>query len=125
MSEHKSIIVAEHNSERSSLASYVTGYIFSVYLTLAAYLMVYNHWYKRTLLLILIVGLALVQFIVQLVFFMHLGRETKPRWKLAVLIGMIGVVLILVVGSLWIMSNLSYRMTPKQMNTYMLNQQGL
>jgi hypothetical protein len=34
------------------------------------------------------------------------------------------VVLILVFGSIWIMNNLNYRMTPEQINTYMNNQGG-
>jgi cytochrome o ubiquinol oxidase operon protein cyoD len=125
MSDHTHVIVAHHDTARGTLASYVTGYIFSVYLTFAAYLAVYNHLFKHLVLTGVIVGLALVQFIVQLVFFLHLGRETKPRWRLAVLIFMIIIVLILVVGSLWIMSNLNYHMTPPQMNNYMMHQQGL
>lgn len=68
--------------------------------------------------------LALAQFFAQLYYFLHLGRETKPRWKLLVLCFMILVVLIIVVGSIWIMYNLNYRMSPQQMNTYMLNQNG-
>jgi cytochrome o ubiquinol oxidase subunit IV len=94
-------------------------------LTFAAYLMVYNHLFSNIVLTTVIVILALVQFIVQVVFFLHLGRETKPRWKLAVMLFMIMVVLILVGGSLWIMSNLTVRMTPQQENNYMNNQQGL
>lgn len=125
MSARPQVIVAHHDTGRGTLASYVSGYIFSVYLTIAAYLAVYNHLFSNTALLIIIVALAIVQFLVQLVFFLHLGRETRPRWKLAVLLFMLLVVMILVFGSLWIMSSLNYRMTPAQMNQYMNNQQGL
>lgn len=125
MSKHDKVVVAQHDTSRGTLASYVTGYIFSIYLTFAAYLMVYNHLFSNSVLTAVIVILALVQFIIQVVFFLHLGRETKPRWKLGVMLFMIMVVLILVGGSLWIMSNLNYRMTPQQMNNYMNNQQGL
>jgi cytochrome o ubiquinol oxidase operon protein cyoD len=125
MSQHDKVVVAQHDTNRGTLASYVTGYIFSIYLTFAAYLMVYNHLFSNIVLTTVIVILALVQFIIQVVFFLHLGRETKPRWKLAVMLFMIMVVLILVGGSLWIMSNLNVRMTPQQQNNYMNNQQGL
>jgi cytochrome o ubiquinol oxidase operon protein cyoD len=125
MSKQDKVVVAQHDTNRGTLASYVTGYIFSIYLTFAAYLMVYNHLFSNIVLTTVIVILALVQFIVQVLFFLHLGRETKPRWKLAVMLFMIMVVLILVGGSLWIMSNLNTRMTPQQMNNYMNNQQGL
>jgi cytochrome o ubiquinol oxidase operon protein cyoD len=125
MSGQKKMVVAHHESSSSTLATYVTGYIFSVYLTVTAYLLVYNHSFSHIVLLSAIIALALIQFIVQIVFFLHLGRETRPRWKLAVLIMMIVVVLILVVGSLWIMQNLNVRMTPQQENNYMNSQQGI
>jgi cytochrome o ubiquinol oxidase operon protein cyoD len=105
------------------LRTYVSGYVLSMALTLAAYLSVTHPAFSSTTLVVIIIGLALVQFLVQLVFFLHLGQETKPRWKLFVFIFMIMVVLIIVLGSLWIMNNLNYRMTPQQVNNY-LNDQG-
>ncbi|MFI5270878.1 MAG: cytochrome o ubiquinol oxidase subunit IV [Candidatus Saccharimonadales bacterium] len=112
-------------TEKGTLASYVTGFIFSVYLTVTAYLAVYNHAFSTFRLTAFIIVLAVVQFVVQMVFFLHIGKERKPRWKFVVMLFMIVVLLILVLGSLWIMSNLNYRMTPEQMNNYMRNQQGL
>jgi cytochrome o ubiquinol oxidase operon protein cyoD len=114
----------KHEEGQATLSSYVIGYIISVYLTVTAYLLVRNHMNSHAILLSLIIGLALVQFIVQLLFFLHLGRETKPRWKLLVFSFMIVIVCIIVFGSLWIMDNLNYRMTPSQMNTYMNDQSG-
>ena len=125
MSKHIQTVVAEHDTARGTLAGYVSGYIFAVYLTVTAYLAVYNHLFSNTTLLVVIVALAMVQFIVHLIFFLHLARETKPRWKLAVTLFMIMVVSILVGGSLWIMSSLNVRMTPQQENNYMNNQQGI
>lgn len=111
-------------SDRGSYASYITGFILSIFLTLAAYVTVVQHVLSGGQLVGVIIGLALVQFLVQLFFFLHLGRESRPRWKLFVLFFMILVVLILVLGSIWIMYNLNYRMTPQQMNQYMTNQDG-
>jgi cytochrome o ubiquinol oxidase operon protein cyoD len=126
MSEHRRAIVGHHDSStRGTLASYVTGYIFSIYLTITAWLLVRNHLLQKTPLLILIILLALAQFMVQIFFFLHLGRERKPRWRLIVFFGMVAIVLILVIGSLWIMTTLRYRMTIPQMENYMNQQQGL
>ena len=126
MSTHNShMIVSSHDTDRGTPRMYVTGFASSLVLTVTAYLFVTHHALSRRVLIGAIVALALVQFLVQLVFFLHLGRETKPRWKLAVFLFMIMVVLILVFGSLWIMTNLNYRMTPAQINTYMNNQSGL
>jgi cytochrome o ubiquinol oxidase subunit IV len=112
--------------EQAKLRTYISGYILSVVLTLAAYLAVTHHHLGSNQWIIgFICGLAIVQFLVQLIFFLHLRAETKPRWKLFVLLLMLLVVLILVIGSLWIMHNLNYRMTPQQINTYMRNQDNL
>jgi cytochrome o ubiquinol oxidase operon protein cyoD len=59
------------------------------------------------------------------VFFLHLGRETKPRWKLAVFVGMIIIVAILAFGSLWIMANLNYHMAPSQTDTFIVKDEGI
>lgn len=106
------------------LRAYVAGYILSVFLTITAYLIITNHLGGKVVLVALVVGLALAQFLVQLFFFLDLGREMGPRWKLLVFLCMTLVVSILVFGSLWIMANLNYRMSPQQINTYMNNQQG-
>jgi len=48
-----------------------------------------------------------------LIFFLHLGIESKPRWNLLVFYFMVVVLAILLYGSFWIMSNLDYRMMGK------------
>ncbi len=118
-------IVSRHETDQPTLRAYVTGFVISLYLTITAYLLVAHHLLSRGAVIAAVVGLALTQFLVQLIFFLHLGRETKPRWKLMVFLFMILVVLILVFGSLWIMSNLNYRMTSGQVNTYLRSQDGL
>lgn len=124
MSDHSKVVVsrAEHNA---SLRNYVTGFVLSVSLTLIAYVAVTGSIFNRRQLIALISCLAFVQFVVQLVFFLHLGRETKPRWKLFVFLFMVLIVGIIVVGSLWIMNNLNYRMTPEEMTQYLESQEGL
>ena len=117
---------ARHISEHATLTSYVTGFVFSIALTVLAYIAATQHTLSRRMLISTIAGLAVTQFLVQLVFFLHLGRETKPRWKLLVFGLMILVVAILVIGSLWIMYNLNYNMmSPSDMNGYLHDQDGL
>ncbi|HUA13474.1 MAG TPA: cytochrome o ubiquinol oxidase subunit IV [Candidatus Sulfotelmatobacter sp.] len=126
MSKEKPVaVVSKHSTEYGTLRTYFTGYILSIILTLGAYLLVVNrHTIERSVVLILIVAFALIQFLVQLYYFLHLGKETKPRWKLFVFGFMVSVVLILVFGSIWIMNHLNTRMTPAQVNTYLSNQGG-
>lgn len=114
-----------------SLRGYIIGFVLSLLLTLVAYLFVNEHvgsshsLFPHELLVPLLAVFALSQFVVQLVFFLHLGTETRPRWKLLVFWFMIIVVLILVVGSLWIMQNLNYNMmSPEETTIYMKDHQG-
>jgi len=124
MSKEQDVIVAEHELSEGNLKSYITGFLLSIALTLSAYFMVVRRSFTADRIIAVIVALALIQFLVQMFFFLHLGKETKPRWKLFVVVFMIMIVLILVFGSIWIMNNLNYRMSPEQINTYLNNQGG-
>lgn len=73
------------------------GYLASILLTLAAYLMVLDHLIPTTALIVVILCLAAVQAVVQLGFFMHLRESVGPAWHLlalslgsAVAIGIVG-----------------------------------
>lgn len=109
----------------SKLGKYVTGYLLSIYLTLSAYLLVVNHAFDNTFMVTILVILAVLQFFVQLVYFLHLSANRNDRWRLVVFGFMVLVVGILLGGSIWIMNNLTYRMTPQQVDNYMNSQDTL
>jgi cytochrome o ubiquinol oxidase operon protein cyoD len=109
-----------------TLSSYVFGFLCSLLLTITAYLLVIYHVFSNRLLIAAIISLAVVQFSVQLIFFLHLDRSSKPRWNLLVSLFAFIVLTILVLGSLWIMSHLNYNMmTPQETNTYILNDERI
>lgn len=114
------------NRAHATLATYIAGFVLSVALTLVAYTLVVNQAFStRTILVAVIVGLAVVQFVVQMVFFLHLGRETRPRWNLIVFGFMLLVLFILVLGTLWIMHNLDYHMgTPEELEQQIIEDEG-
>ena len=89
--------------------SYLIGFFSSLLLTAASFIIVMAKIFSGPLLIYTIIGLALVQAIFQLLFFMHLGQEDKPRWETIVFCFMVMVLLIIVVGSLWIMYDLNDR----------------
>ena len=131
MRREQAAVHAQHdNGDHATLGLYISGFILSLVFTLTSFGLVEAHVrsgharFSHPVLIGATMVLALAQFVAQIYFFLHLGRETKPRWKLLVLGFMVLVVLIVVIGSVWIMYNLNYRMTPQQMNTYMLNQNG-
>lgn len=122
MNEEKSI-VGEHSDHPLSYRKYILGFVLSVVLTLLAYLLVTQKAGDTNTIMAYISGLAVVQFLVQMVFFLHIGEERKPRWKQMVMWFMLGTVVIVVLGSVWIMNNLDYRMmSPEHTLEYLKSQ---
>jgi cytochrome o ubiquinol oxidase subunit IV len=107
-----------------ALKAYVTGFVISIILTVCSFGAISLHLLPSSDLLLVIVGLAMTQFIIQLIFFLHLGQERGPRWNLVVLLSTIGLVFIVVIGSIWIMNHLNYNMSPAQINNYIYSQDG-
>lgn len=111
-----------------SLISYILGYVLSVTLTLAAFFVVLRPGFFNlgsSGVISAILSLAVIQLVVQLIFFLHIGDESEGRWNLATFLTTVSVVLIIVVGSLWIMAHLNYNMSSEQMNSYLIKQEGM
>lgn len=106
------------------------GFISSIVLTLAAYTLVDIHinslheTISHEVLIPTIMVLAFVQLLIQLIYFLHLNRESGPRWNLFVFLSTAALLVVVIGGSLWIMNHLNYHMTPVQMNQYMQDHQG-
>lgn len=112
---------SDNSSLRRQVVRYVAGFVSALILTFVAYWLVASKAVEGGWLIALLMGLAVVQFIVQLVFFLHVGGEARPRWNLTALSFMLIMLIVIVAGSLWIMNNLNYNMmmTPEQMEDYM------
>lgn len=96
-----------------TLKSYVIGFLASILLTGLSFLLVITKAFSEQVLIHSIIGLAILQAVVQLLFFLHVGQEAKPRWETLVFYFMVMVLLIVVVGSLWIMFDLDNRLMPQ------------
>ncbi|HET6924770.1 MAG TPA: cytochrome C oxidase subunit IV family protein [Candidatus Saccharimonadales bacterium] len=125
MNKPEKIVVGSHEEPPVNLATYIIGYVLSLGFTLTAYELVVHRVLSFAWLLTDIIVLAFGQFIVQLVCFLHLGLERKPRWKLLVFGMMISIILIIIIGTIWIMANLNYNMLPRNLNQYMHTNEGL
>lgn len=114
-----------------TLVSYIFGFLLSVILTLTAYILATMHissaheTISHSVLMWLLVGLAMVQLAVQLVFFLHIFNESKTKWNFLFFVGTFMGVLLVVVMSIWIMSHLNYNMTPEQMKSHILKDEGI
>ena len=115
------------NTRSHFYRGYLVGFILSLALTGTAYWFVLQHTFPFLFVVGWVVLLALLQFVVQVMCFLHLGRESVSRERLILLICAAIVVLILVSGSIWIMVTLNSRMMPssEQMTQYMDSQQGI
>ena len=106
-------------------SAYVVGFLLALLLTVCSYVLVTTHAFASTTIMIIIAGLAVIQLAVQLIFFLHLDREQKPHWNLVTFLLTIGALVVLVFGSLWIMSNLNYNMHPKSdAEEYIIKDEG-
>ena len=102
-----------------TIKSYVIGFTASLLLTLISFYLVGAKVLSGQTLIYTIVGLAFVQAIVQLLFFLHLGQEAKPRWETLIFYFMVLVLLIVVLGTLWIMHDLDERVMGNMMTKEM------
>jgi len=106
MSKHVSLM------QEKSFKLYVQGFVLSLLFTLAAYLFATNSSGGGLLFGIVLAIFAFGQLITQLICFLHLDQEAKPRYNQMSFIYAALTVFAIVAGSLWIMHNLHYNMTP-------------
>lgn len=95
-----------------TLYAYLMGFVFSLILTGSAFFLVAERLLPDSTLIVTIIGLGIMQATAQVLFFLHVGQEDKPRWETLVFLFMILVLLIIVVGTLWIMFDLHHRLMP-------------
>lgn len=120
------------NIKNKALRSYTIGYAFSIFLTFVAFGLTMKHvdsghyFISHEMIIPVILGLALIQLVIQLIFFLHVLKEDKPKWNLLFFIGTFGLVFLLVAASLVIMNNLNkYHVTPESATEYILIDEGI
>lgn len=110
MSNHNNEIHTPSGVAHGTLGSYIVGFILSIILTVIPYTLVVNHIVTGNNLIIAIVACAAIQLIVQLIYFLHLSFAPNQQWTLISFVFTFLILVILVVGSLWIMYHLNLNM---------------
>lgn len=116
---------------RAAMQAYGVGFLFATALTIAAFVLVWAYTtsdgaiYSRGLLIFMLAVLAVLQLLVQVIFFLHLSAERRARLTLISAIFTVVVTLMIVVGSLWIMQNLNYNMMPSDVNQYVQQEENI
>jgi cytochrome o ubiquinol oxidase operon protein cyoD len=110
---------------RAGIGMYALGLVLSLALTIGAYALAQAAPGMSGNTMALLAALALLQFAVQTACFLHAGPHLSHA-RAAMFSAAIVVVVILVGGSIWIMTNLNGRMMPgmTQMEQYMQDQDG-
>ena len=105
-------MIDAHHGWNASYKPQFLGLTSSLILTFAAYRIVIHHHLEGLALIITVLALAGLQAVLQLIFFLHLGLESKPHWGLLTFLFTFLVLIIIVGGTLWIMGNLNYDLMP-------------
>lgn len=100
-------MASQHHEEHAhgSLKQYVLGFVLSIILTIIPLVVVLNDMFNQLTTIIVIMVCAVAQFLIQLLFFMHIRDENGPRYNLTALIFAVIMLLTIVVGSIFVMLN--------------------
>jgi len=91
---------------------YLIGYFSAAFLTTAAFILSANDWMTPASVVAAVSVLAIAQMLVHLIFFLHINTAPEQRTNILAFSTTILIILIVVVGSLWIMSHLRHNMMP-------------
>ena len=95
---------------RGTYGSYTIGFLLSLVLTALSFALVMSGVVSRPVALAGVVAAAVVQFLVQLHYFLHLDRSSAMRWNVMAFLFTLLILILFVGGSIWIMTSLNYRM---------------
>jgi cytochrome o ubiquinol oxidase subunit IV len=104
-----------HHGEagHGSLKGYLTGFGLSVVLTAIPFWLVMSGViHNPQITALVIMGFAVVQILVHMVFFLHMDTKSEGGWTMMALIFTVVLVVITLSGSLWVMYHLNTNMVP-------------
>lgn len=103
----------DHTEDHGSLKSYTIGFVLSVILTAIPFWLVMGKVIDSSSTTgLILLGLAVVQIVVHMVYFLHMNFRSEGGWTILALIFTVMVVVIMLAGSLWVMYHLNHNMMP-------------
>lgn len=109
--DHQDDATQREQAFRRDFTSYIWGYGLALALTLLPFALVYWKVLERVQVLVIIAVCAVVQMVVHFRFFLHIGLN-RQREDLHLILFSALILAIMIAGTLWIMFNLSVRMSP-------------
>ncbi len=93
--------------------SYVKGFILSVILTAIPFgLVMAGGFASAQATALVVLGCAIVQILVHMVYFLHMSPSAQKGWVLTALVFTVVVLMIALVGTIWVMYNMDSYMMP-------------
>ncbi|KAG1385504.1 hypothetical protein G6F59_017366 [Rhizopus arrhizus] len=100
----------DHAAAHGSLKSYIIGFVLSLLLTFGSFGLVMHGALSHTVTIIGVVALCVLQLLVQLVYFLHMGASKSARANLAAVVVTVLLIAIIVGGSAWVLYNMNVNM---------------
>jgi cytochrome o ubiquinol oxidase operon protein cyoD len=102
----------DDGASHSTLKGYLTGFVLAVILTAIPFWLVMNRVLPPQATALVIIGLAAVQIVVHMVYFLHMNSRSEGGWTMLALIFTAVLLVITLSGSLWVMFHLNHNMMP-------------
>jgi cytochrome o ubiquinol oxidase operon protein cyoD len=103
----------EDHGNHGSLKDYTVGFVLSVILTAIPFWLVMNRVISNSnVAIFVLLGLAAVQIIVHMIYFLHMNTRAEGGWSLMALIFTAILLVIVLSGSIWVMFHMNANMMP-------------
>jgi len=100
----------------STFKGYMTGFVLAVVLTVIPFALVMGKVFGSSSMTgLVILGLAAVQMVVHMIYFLHMDTKSQGGWSLLALVFTLVLVVITLSGSIWVMYHLNTNMMPMSM----------
>ncbi|RCL00278.1 MAG: cytochrome o ubiquinol oxidase operon protein cyoD [Candidatus Tokpelaia sp. JSC188] len=100
-------------THKTNMSKYTMGFVLSVILTLIAFFSVMLHWiedWSISAKVFFLLGLAVIQMTVQIMFFLHLNENSDAKWNIGTMWIAIICVFIIIAGTWKTIQHLNYNM---------------
>jgi len=117
MSDHIHHHEVDHDGHTSfvthySMKDYAIGFVLSLVLTAIPFWLVMGNVLPPETTKYVIMGFAAVQFVVQMIYFLHMNSKSEGGWNMMALILTVVLLVIVLAGSIWVMSHMNANMMP-------------
>ncbi len=102
----------ENHGAHGDVKSYLIGFFLSVVLTALPFGLVMTGSLQHDMIAPVCFAFAAVQIVVHLVYFLHMNTKSSRTWNGAAFLFTLVILLILMVGTLWVMYNMNLNMMP-------------